>query len=176
MFTMQKKPSGLGWFLNGTGDNFSFSHGGDTYGYKCEMIMYPNRKEGIVIMTNGEKGQLLIEEILRGNSMINGWDDYKIKKKNLAPLSLIQQKDYTGTYTLDEYPNIKVVISELENGLVMKVVQPGITPLEAKLYYEGNEKFFRLDVDMEIKFSEQQYKITLNQSGQIFQATKSNNG
>jgi hypothetical protein len=61
MLTMERAPSGLGWFLNGGGKDFSFSHGGDTYGYKCEIIMYPERKEGLVIMTNGEKGALLIE-------------------------------------------------------------------------------------------------------------------
>jgi hypothetical protein len=139
------------------------------------MIMYPNRKEGIVIMTNGEKGQLLIEEILRGQSLISGWTDYKVKKKILSTLPDSYAERYIGTYILDEYPTIQVVITKRGVDLMMKVVQPGIKPLEAKLYYEGNEQFFRLDIDMEVTFLEQQRKMRLVQSGQVFTGSKFSN-
>ncbi|MEJ7671736.1 MAG: serine hydrolase [Chitinophagaceae bacterium] len=172
MLTVQKAPSGLGWFLNGKGQDFSFSHGGDTYGYKCEMLFYPKRNEGVVIMTNGEKGQLLIEEILRGLSLINGWVDYKVKRKKPILLSPAAMKAYTGTYRLTDYPSIQVVVSQAESDLEMTVEQPGILPLKAKLFYEGNEKFFRTDIDIELEFFQNRTKLRLNQSGQVFEATR----
>jgi hypothetical protein len=136
--------------------------------------MYPERKEGLVIMTNGEKGALLIEEILRGQSSISGWKEYKVKEKAIVELSENDLQKYVGRYRLVEYPLIFVVVSNVESDLFMKVEQPGITPLNAKLYFEGNHKFFRTDVDIELQFSADRTSIQLNQSGQVFKATKSN--
>ncbi len=54
----------------------------------------------------------------------------------------------------------------------MKVEQPTFAPSNAKLYFEGNYKFFRTDIDIELQFSADKTSMQMNQSGQIFKATK----
>jgi hypothetical protein len=109
---------------------------------------------------------------LRGQSSISGWKEYKVKEKAIVELSDNDLKEYVGTYRLNEYPSIFVVVSNVGSDLFMKVEQPGSTPLNAKLYFEGNYKFFRTDIDSELEFSADKTRLQLNQSGQVFRATK----
>ena len=52
---------GLGVELQGAGDSLRFSHGGRDEGFVADRVMWPARRRGIVIMTNGVSGGLLQE-------------------------------------------------------------------------------------------------------------------
>ena len=52
---------GLGVELQGAGDSLRFSHGGRDEGFVADLVMWPARRRGIVIMTNGVSGGLLQE-------------------------------------------------------------------------------------------------------------------
>ena len=69
MVTFQIDGRGLGPELGDDGgDRVYFSHPGDNYGYKAFLVAYPQRGQGVVIMTNGENGAALWREILNGVS------------------------------------------------------------------------------------------------------------
>jgi CubicO group peptidase (beta-lactamase class C family) len=56
---------GLGVMLSPEGEPFWFGHPGDNYpGASCWTTAYPDLGVGIVIMTNGAMGNLLVQEIL----------------------------------------------------------------------------------------------------------------
>jgi CubicO group peptidase (beta-lactamase class C family) len=56
---------GLGCILYGTGDHFVFAHPGSNLpGMNCWLLGYPETGRGIVIMTNGVKGEILALEII----------------------------------------------------------------------------------------------------------------
>ena len=56
---------GLGVFLYGEGDNLAFLHpGGNSPGMNCMLIGYPKTGRGAVVMTNGERGEILFMEII----------------------------------------------------------------------------------------------------------------
>ncbi|MHB8055048.1 MAG: serine hydrolase domain-containing protein [Candidatus Aminicenantales bacterium] len=56
---------GLGAFLYGEGENLVFLHpGGNKPGMNCMLIGYPKSGRGVVVMTNGDKGELLFFEII----------------------------------------------------------------------------------------------------------------
>jgi CubicO group peptidase (beta-lactamase class C family) len=56
---------GLGAILFGTGDHFVFAHPGSNLpGMNCWLLGYPETGRGIVIMTNGVKGEILALEII----------------------------------------------------------------------------------------------------------------
>jgi CubicO group peptidase (beta-lactamase class C family) len=56
---------GLGVILSPPGEPFWFGHPGDNYpGASCWTTAYPDLGVGIVIMTNGAMGNLLVQEIL----------------------------------------------------------------------------------------------------------------
>src|SRR5439155_25305913 len=53
---------GLGVFLSEDG---GFGHGGSNIGFRCDSLFFAESGDGVVIMTNGDYGGMLIGEILR---------------------------------------------------------------------------------------------------------------
>jgi CubicO group peptidase (beta-lactamase class C family) len=56
---------GLGWGIQHTLQGDSFWQWGDNGNYRAFAVGYPNDGNGLVIMTNGEKGQKVINSILK---------------------------------------------------------------------------------------------------------------
>ena len=71
---------GLGVFLSGNDDSFSFLHPGSNFpGSECWIIGIPATGEGVAIMANGEMGSLLAMEIIAAISNVYDWPPFKIK-------------------------------------------------------------------------------------------------
>ncbi len=65
MLTRQQNTDfGLGFVVNGEGNTLNFRKGGHNLGYQNELIMFPNDGDGVVIMTNAENGNYLINYII----------------------------------------------------------------------------------------------------------------
>jgi CubicO group peptidase (beta-lactamase class C family) len=74
MLTPQIENRGLGPVLGDDGgDRFYLMHPGSNDGYTSVMVGYPQRGQGVVIMTNGDTGDLLWREILNSVSIEYGW-------------------------------------------------------------------------------------------------------
>jgi CubicO group peptidase (beta-lactamase class C family) len=74
MLTPQLEDRGLGpWIDEDGGDLFYFGHPGHTDGYKTYIVCYPQRGQGIVIMTNSNAGDELYYEILNSVNHEYGW-------------------------------------------------------------------------------------------------------
>lgn len=66
---------GLGPEVGGEGATKNFVHGGANNSYKALMAGYVAEGDGIVIFTNGTRGNELINEIRRGIAMA-GWQSH----------------------------------------------------------------------------------------------------
>ena len=65
MLTRQNNTDyGLGVVINGDGRTLNFRKAGHNAGYHNEMLMFPNSGDGIVIMTNSENGEYIINYII----------------------------------------------------------------------------------------------------------------
>lgn len=65
MLTRQANSSfGLGVVVDGAGKNISFRKGGHNTGYWSEMLMFPVTGKGVVIMTDSENGEALINTLI----------------------------------------------------------------------------------------------------------------
>ena len=74
MLTPQIENRGLGPLLyDEGGDLFYFMHPGANDGYMSVLVAYPQRGQGVVIMTNGDNGDALWRELLNGVSVEYGW-------------------------------------------------------------------------------------------------------
>ena len=74
MLTPQIEDRGLGpVVIDDGGDFFYFLHPGINEGYRNYLIAYPKRGQGVVIMTNGDNGEALYNEIVRSVSVEYGW-------------------------------------------------------------------------------------------------------
>lgn len=79
MLTKVKGDYGLGLGLRETGGHKSFAHGGSNAGFQCMLFAYLDDGSGVVVMTNGDQGGKLLDEILRSVSAEYGWADFKVK-------------------------------------------------------------------------------------------------
>ena len=74
MLTPQIDDRGLGPLVyNDGGDLFYFMHPGANDGYTSVLVAYPQRGQGVVILTNGDNGTALWREILNSVSVEYGW-------------------------------------------------------------------------------------------------------
>jgi CubicO group peptidase (beta-lactamase class C family) len=74
MLTPQVDDRGLGpQVYDDGGDRFYFMHPGANDGYKSVLVAYPERGQGVVILTNGDSGDALWREILYSVSVEYGW-------------------------------------------------------------------------------------------------------
>ncbi|HEV8146751.1 MAG TPA: serine hydrolase domain-containing protein [Bryobacteraceae bacterium] len=72
---------GLGLGLKSTDGHKSFSHGGGNEGFRCFLFAYREGGRGAVVMTNGDRGGGLADEILRSIAAEYGWADYRVTEK-----------------------------------------------------------------------------------------------
>jgi CubicO group peptidase (beta-lactamase class C family) len=64
---------GLGVLLYGEGDDLVFAHpGSNSPGMNCWLLGYPNRGTGLVVMTNGARGEILAMEIIVAFNRVYG--------------------------------------------------------------------------------------------------------
>ena len=64
---------GLGFEVDTIGGELRYSHTGSNNGYRSTMIAYPGRGDGIVVLTNGDGGADLRDEIVRSAALAYGW-------------------------------------------------------------------------------------------------------
>lgn len=99
MLKHQKDDWGLGFALEAPGHKLRFSHGGSNEGFRCTLQAYTEAPgQGIVIMTNGDQGWNLLNEILRAVSHEYGWPDFQPEEHTLAKVDISQLSAYPGRY------------------------------------------------------------------------------
>jgi CubicO group peptidase (beta-lactamase class C family) len=67
---------GLGLEIGGSGFNPYFSHGGSDEGFRNIFVAYETSGDGAVVMTNGDSGSLLGDEVIRSIATEYRWPDY----------------------------------------------------------------------------------------------------
>jgi len=91
---------GLGFKISGEGRALSFFHDGSNVGYKATLVGHPDTGDGAVILTNGDQGYQLGQEILRGVALAYGWNDYRPIVRKAVDLPLAAQRPFAGTFEI----------------------------------------------------------------------------
>lgn len=76
MLKPQRGTYGLGVVVSGRGADVTFGHGGSNRGFRMSFVGYTATGQGAVVMTNGDGGGPLIDEILRALAMLYVWPDH----------------------------------------------------------------------------------------------------
>ncbi len=92
---------GLGFKVNGEGEDFRFSHGGATTGWHCNFIALPEKGQAVVVMTNGSNGWVLWPEIERSVAHLLEWPILEPKSIESIELTENQIREYTGNYAMN---------------------------------------------------------------------------
>ncbi len=152
MLTPQMNGHALGPGTRGSGKHIAFGHGGANEGFRCNLQAFTRLDQGVVIMTNGDRGGELMNEILRSFSKVYEWDIYKPSMKSIASLSEEELNRLAGQYTSSYQGNEYIFqIRVLENHL------EGIQlwdKLSFEFYPESATRFFNKDDGTGFEFSE----------------------
>jgi CubicO group peptidase (beta-lactamase class C family) len=137
---------GLGLEIGGADTNPYFSHGGANEGFRNIFLAYERSGDGAVVMTNGDAGEELANEVMHSIADEYGWPDYHSTARialRIDPKILAQ---YVGTFELRKGFDLAVT---LENGqLIVQGPGEGKIPM----YAETEMKFFSTIIPVEIEF------------------------
>jgi CubicO group peptidase (beta-lactamase class C family) len=138
MLTKSPGDYGLGIGLGETAGKASFSHGGANEGYRCQYFAYRDTGEGAIVMTNGDNGGNLANEILRAIAVEYGWVDYLPKERTVVQVDPAVLASYAGDY---QFPGGLLVRIRIKDGKLLSGVGGGMAELSA----EAPDSFFDMD-------------------------------
>jgi CubicO group peptidase (beta-lactamase class C family) len=145
MLTVEKAPTGLGPFLEGSGRGFRFGHGGDNAGFHADLVYFPETGQGAAIMTNGDLGQQLITEIKLAIAAEYGWPDAGPTTVTMASLDSATLARIAGDYLIDyDSQQIPVTVKLTEGFLVAGSPALGeevLLPESAESFVGSNRAF-----------------------------------
>ena len=67
-------PFAVGFTIEKRGEGWYFSHGGSNWGFRAQLIAHVSKGYGAAIMTNGDRGSTLIDEMLARVASVYNWD------------------------------------------------------------------------------------------------------
>jgi CubicO group peptidase (beta-lactamase class C family) len=138
---------GLGLEIGGAEANPYFSHGGANEGFRNMLVAYEKTGEGAIVMTNGDNGSALADEIIHSIAAEYAWPDFRPTIRESISVDPKVLSTYTGTYELQ--PGFDLVVT-VENGqLITQATGQGKVPIFAK----SQTTFFPIVIDAEIEFA-----------------------
>ena len=161
---------GLGVQIGGSENDRYFSHGGANECYMNLFVAYEKSGEGAAVMTNGDNGGQIGDELMHSIAAEYGWPDWKPEVRTAMKVDQKTLEQYQGTYQLG--PGFDVVVS-VENGQLMTQAtgQP-----KFPVYAETETKFFPLEFPAEIEFVKDDNgkvnALVLHQGGHDMKAPK----
>jgi CubicO group peptidase (beta-lactamase class C family) len=155
---------GMGLLHAGIGRSAHITMGGSNQGYRCKLTAFLKTGQGAVVMTNGEHGEELSDEVLRGIARVYGWPALQPIEKTLADIDRRIFDDFVGDYILADYPDFPINIRNVENKIVLN------TPVDGErreLHPESDTQFFSTISTREYTFirDDQGKVIALEASG-----------
>lgn len=100
MLTVQKAKSGLGPALEDNGDTMRFQHGGSNQGYSCFVVYFPALGRGAAIMTNGDAGSVVYQQLLIALAKEYQWPSFKAREIEPVALDASMLEQLVGEYPL----------------------------------------------------------------------------
>jgi CubicO group peptidase (beta-lactamase class C family) len=146
MVKPRREDYALGLGIRDEGETKYFEHGGADEGFQAQLTASENRGYGAVIMTNSDRGYLLMPEILRSIAAAYYWDGYQIEAIPAAKLTPEELSIYAGKYRLDA--DTMLIVAPSGSGLEVKV--PLGDPFS--LVPVSKQAFVRRDADTRYTF------------------------
>lgn len=131
---------GLGFAVEGEGDAVSFGHGGSNRGFRAMWTVFPHRGQGMMIMTNGDRGGALAGELIRAVAVAYDWPRLKPEVRAVEHLDADALAAYSGTYDLIDDEDFSVTLRPGEGVLLVDVPDQGTYTMHAAA--EAADTFF----------------------------------
>ncbi len=112
---------GLGFGVRGEGEEGYFNHGGSNHGFKATFMAYLEGGRGVFVMTNGNQGSPLAQEIVLAVAREFDWPYPRAQEVVLAEISEEALEEVAGRYQVRE-PEIEVLVEVLGDHLRVEAV------------------------------------------------------
>lgn len=142
MLTPVKSDYGLGFSLRTTAGAHSFSHSGSNAGYENMLVAFSGSGDGVVIMTNGQQGGELANELVHSVSVAYGWPGYRSIERPSIPVAADRAAKLAGEY---QVPNRGTFSIADNNGQLTVSLKGGVSE---PLYAMSANTYFVLSRDM----------------------------
>jgi CubicO group peptidase (beta-lactamase class C family) len=129
---------GLGFGTSERGGHSYFGHGGSNEGFRCRLVASRDGGFGTAIMTNGERGGDLFEELTRAIAEEYGWPGFESKQRDAVALDDSQKKEIAGVY---EAPGMGEIDLFIDDG---ELLMNGIIFYRERVYASGPDELFVL--------------------------------
>ncbi|HVJ62266.1 MAG TPA: serine hydrolase domain-containing protein [Tahibacter sp.] len=140
---------GLGFFVEKLKDTTSFSHSGGNDGFKTQLYGYTQIGKGVVVMTNGDNGAALIDEVMVSVAAEYGWPEFQVVEKTAIAADAAVNASVAGDYRLAGKP--AHVVAEGDR-LYFQSELFGAKRME--LFLESRHAFFMTAQDMSVRFEQ----------------------
>ena len=146
---------GLGWQIvrNLPNDEYALFHEGGEWGVVTMVVLLPESKQGIIIFTNGDNGDGIINKIMdkfldAGDTIMRIYNSKSFNPDNIKTINISSDilSAYAGLYYIESFQMSVQLI--LEDGQ-LKLVSPYST---MTVYAESETKFFLKKDDLKIEF------------------------
>ena len=130
ILTPQVPGRGLGFDLHGSGRGLRMTRNGNADGYYTALVLYPNTGQGAVIMTNGQRSELLVRELLRSLAAEYGWSssDFTPREHVQFPIAMLHLTHYAGYFEPWIDPNRLTQVRIEGNRLISHMSQERARP------------------------------------------------
>lgn len=142
-----KRPWAIGFGLDTTRGNTRFGHGGSNEGFRCNLVAYVGDGRGIVVMTNGDEGSRLIEEIQHAAAFVYEWKEMAPPVHTLVTLTPAALDAFAGEY-------------EGEGGMAISVLRDGVQLVGRaagrgwdRMHATGSTRFITEGSQLTVEFS-----------------------
>lgn len=164
MLTPEMNHWGLGPMIGGSLARPYFEHGGANEGYRCELRAYETG-DGAVVMTDGDDGGVLINELMRTIAYEYAWPD-RPPVRRIANVDPRGFDTFVGTYQMA--PHGTFAFTREGKRLLAQATGQG----QVELFPEREHVYFTKVVDAVITFQldgqGRPTGVTLRQAGQVF--------
>ena len=166
---------GLGFALGGAGDSATVGHDGSTAGYTARLLVFPAKRQGIAIMTNGES-EALIDEIARAVAREYAWPVRPRPEKTLATVEVAAYASLEGRYRVEVGERtFDFVVSVEGSGGGRRLILTGPSGRPGELLPSSELRFFSQDTGNEFTFTREGSTVArmlIDQQGQRFTARR----
>jgi CubicO group peptidase (beta-lactamase class C family) len=157
MLTPVLNGHGLGPRVETLEDTLQFGHAGGNAGFRCFMVGYPSLEQGVVVMTNGDNGDVLMMEVMRSIARAYGWPHFHPTEKTILPVDPGLYRQYEGEYRLVNFPENGARIRKEDDRLLMESLPDGVN---YELHAEAEKRFF-------LEEQEETFDFVEDEDGQV---------
>lgn len=138
MLTPNRDDWGLGLSIQGSGRSQRFGHGGSNEGFRCRLLAWVSG-QGVVVMTNSDRGDLLIDEIIFAIAAEYGWPSPRPRERAVVQLDPNRLDALVGRY---QVADASITFTVSREGDHLFVEAPGSPRIE--IFPESHNVFFSL--------------------------------